>query len=401
MSYEGPPRRDRSGPPPPRPPGDFMPPQNPRPRPGPPPTARLRPAQPGPPQPGPPRPGSSQFREPQAPPPTRYPAQPSPAPRRRRRPGRILRALLVILLLLLVGLAVYVDRSLNRTDALDDYSGRVADTPGTNWLIVGSDSRAGLTAEEAAELATGDEAAAGGQRTDTIMLLHIPALGSGNAPALVSLPRDSAVPVPGRGRLKLNAAYAFGGPTLLVQTVETVTGVHVDHYAEIGFDGFAGMVDAIGGVQLCPAEPINDPLAGLDIPAGCQEFDGPQALGYVRTRHSPRGDLDRVVRQQEFLGALIAKVAGPGVLLNPLRIVPLAVRAPQAVTVDNGDHVWHLARLGWAMRSLSGADAVTTTVPIAGFGQVADGSSGVLWDREKASELFDALAQDQPVPAGS
>ncbi|MGH3941770.1 MAG: LCP family protein [Pseudonocardiaceae bacterium] len=303
--------------------------------------------------------------------------------------------LLVVLFLLVLGLAGYVDQSLNRTGALADYPDRIADTPGTNWLIVGSDSRAGLTADQATELSTGDEAGVRGQRTDTIMLLHIP--GSG-APTLVSLPRDSSVPIPGEGRHKLNAAYAFGGPPLLVQTVETVTGVHVDRYAEIGLGGFAAIVDDIGGVQLCPAEPINDPLAGLDIPAGCQELSGPEALGYVRTRHSPRGDLDRVVRQQEFLGALIAKAASPSVLLNPLRIVPLASSVPSAITVDNSARFWHLARLGWTMRALSGGDVVTTTVPIAGFGQIGDGSSAVLWDRERAGRMFDALAQDLPVP---
>jgi LCP family protein required for cell wall assembly len=305
--------------------------------------------------------------------------------------------LLGLLLLLIVGFAGYVDRALHRVEALADYPGRVANTPGTNWLIVGSDSRAGLTNAQEAELATGDVAGASGQRTDTIMLLHIPALGSGAQPTLVSLPRDSAVPIPGKGRNKINAAYAFGGPPLLVQTVETVTGVHVDHYAEIGFTGFAGLVDAVGGVQLCPPDPIDDPLAGLHIQAGCQQFTGPQALGYVRTRHSPRGDLDRVARQREFLGALIATAAGPSVLLNPFRLVPLVTSAPTAVTVDNGDHVWHLARLGWTMRSLTGGHAVTTTVPVAGFG-TAGGGSAVLWDRTRASRLFSALAQDQPVP---
>ncbi|MGH4014304.1 MAG: LCP family protein [Pseudonocardiaceae bacterium] len=310
----------------------------------------------------------------------------------------MLGALLGVLLLLIVGLAVYVDRSLNRVDALADYPERAGNTPGTNWLIVGSDSRAGLTPAEEAALTTGDEAAAGGQRTDTIMLLHIPGVLSDAPPTLVSLPRDSSVPIPGQGRRKLNAAYAIGGPTLLVQTVESVTGVHVDHYAEIGFGGFAGLVDDIGGVTLCPAEPIDDPLAGLNIPAGCQELDGPQALGYVRTRASPRGDLDRVARQREFVSALVATATGPSVLLNPLRIVPLAAGAPEAVTVDNGDHVWHLARLAWTMRALSGPDAVTTTVPIAGFGAVGDGGSAVLWDRERAVQMFDALAEDRPVP---
>ncbi len=306
--------------------------------------------------------------------------------------------ILGLLLVVVVGVAGYVDQSLQRVDALADYPGRVADTPGTNWLIVGSDSRAGLTPEQTARLTTGDEAAAGGQRPDTIMLMHIPALASGGTPTLVSLPRDSSVPVSGRGRLKLNTTFAFGGPTLLVQTVETVNGVHVDHYAEIGFGGFARLVDDVGGVQLCPTEPISDPLAGLDISAGCQVLDGPQALGYVRTRQSPRADLDRVVRQREFLGALIARASSPAVLFNPLRAGPLAVDVPDTVTVDDSGHVWNLARLGWAMRALSGGDAVTTTVPIAGFSTMSDGSAGVLWDREQAGRLFGALALDRPAP---
>ncbi len=306
--------------------------------------------------------------------------------------------LLGVLLLAVIGIAGYVERSLQRVDALAGYPGRIADTAGTNWLIVGSDSRAGLTPDQAARLTTGDEVGAGGRRTDTIMLMHIPALVGDGTPTLVSLPRDSSVPVPGQGRIKLNAAYAFGGPTLLVQTVETVTGVRVDHYAEIGFSGFANLVDDVGGVQLCPTEPISDPLAGLEIPAGCQLLDGPQALGYVRTRNSPRADLDRVVRQREFLGALVARASSPTVLLNPFRAGPLAVDAPDTVTVDDGGHVWNLARLGWALRALSGGDAVTTTVPIAGFSRMSDGSSGVLWDREQAGRLFDALAQDRPVP---
>jgi LCP family protein required for cell wall assembly len=310
----------------------------------------------------------------------------------------VLVVILSVLVLMVLGFAVYIDRSLQRTGALTEYPGRIAATAGTNWLIVGSDSRAGLSADQEARLTTGDEAAAGGSRTDTIMLMHIPALIGGGQPTLVSLPRDSSVPLAGHGRVKLNSTFALGGPTMLVQTVEKITGVHIDHYAEIGFAGFAGLVDDVGGVQMCPTEPIDDPLAGLNIPAGCQVLDGPQALGYVRTRHSPRGDLDRVVRQREFLGALIARAGSPGVLLNPFRAVPLAADAPDTVTVDDGDHVWDVARLGWAMRSLSHGDAVTTTVPFAGFGPVSDGSSGVLWNREQAAQLFTALAQDRPVP---
>ena len=332
----------------------------------------------------------------------RMPAAPPPVSRRpplrrrapRRRPGRIVAAILGVLALVVIGFAGYVDRTMQRTDALADYPGRIAGTAGTNWLIVGSDSRAGLTPDQESRLSTGDEAAAGGGRTDTIMLMHIPAVTGNGQLTLVSLPRDSSVPLAGHGRVKLNTTFALGGPTLLVQTVENVTGVHVDHYAEIGFGGFAGLVDDVGGVQMCPTDPISDPLAGLNIPAGCQVLDGPQALGYVRTRHTPRGDLDRVVHQREFLGALIARASSPAVLLNPFHIVPLAIDAPETITVDNGDHVWDLARLGWAMRSLSSGNAVTETVPIAGFGPVTDGTSGVLWDREAAGRLFSGLARE-------
>lgn len=303
--------------------------------------------------------------------------------------------MLLVFVLLVAGLAVYVDRSLNRIDALPDYPGRVADTPGTNWLIVGSDSRDGLTVEDRDVLMAGPEGVGTGQRTDTIMLVHVPSSGQ---PTLVSLPRDSLVPIEGQGRLKINAAFAIGGAPLLAQTVETVTGIRIDRYAEIGLAGFASIVDDVGGVEVCPPTPIVDPLAGLDIPAGCQELDGPQALGYVRTRNSPLGDLDRVARQREFVGALLSRATSPGVLLNPLRSIPMSTGLADALIVGDGEHVWHLARLGWALRGISSGGVVTTTVPFAGFEAADDGGEGLVWDREQALVLFDALAQDRPVP---
>lgn len=309
----------------------------------------------------------------------------------------MLRRILLVLVLLLAGLAVYVELSLTRTDALADYPDRVGNSTGTNWLIVGSDSREALSEEEQDQLATGTVA---GGRTDTIMLLHIPfPFVGGGEPTLVSLPRDSSVPLPGSGeRVKLNSTYSTGGPQLLVQTVETVTGIHIDHYAEIGFGGFAGIVDDIGGVEICLDEPISDPLADIDLPAGCQQLSGPQALGYVRTRATPAGDLDRVERQRQFLGALLERAVSPAVLLNPFRLVPLVTGVPDALTVDNGDHVWNLARLGWTMRGIASGEVVTITVPIDGFEELDNGSSAVSWDQEAASALFDALANDEPVP---
>jgi LCP family protein required for cell wall assembly len=326
-----------------------------------------------------------------SPPPQKLPRWMRVRPRRPRWGRRVGIALLVVLTLLL-GLAVWVDLRLNRVDALSDYAGRPAATPGADWLVVGSDSREGLTGEQRRRLGTGDAA---GRRADTMMLLHIPR--GGGSPTLVSLPRDSYVPIPGRGRNKLNAAYAFGGPKLLAQTVEQVTGIRIDHYMEIGFDGFASVVDAVGGVRICVKEPINDRNAALRLKAGCQELNSKQALGYVRTRASARGDLDRVERQRELLGSLIDKATSPGVLLNPLRNLPLVLNGTDAIAVDDGDHVHSLLRFPFAMRAVSGHGGIATTVPVAGTQTVSGAGSVVLWDRQRALALFEALKQDRSV----
>lgn len=290
-----------------------------------------------------------------------------------------------MLLVLALAFAVYIDVSLNRAEALPADSTTSSD--GTNWLIVGSDSRDGLSAQEQKDLATGGDV---GQRTDTIILLHSGSSGS----VLVSLPRDSFLDVPGYGREKLNAAYAFGGSQLLVKTVEKATGLHIDHYAEVGFEGFVGAVDAVGGVEICAKEAIKDPKAALNIKKGCQEMDGATALGYVRTRATAGSDFDRVERQRQFLSALVGQATSPTTLFNPFRLVPLATAMAGAITVDDGDHVWNLAGLALAMRGVSGSDGVTTTVPVASAGNVG-GASVVKWDKTRASALFAALANDE------
>jgi LCP family protein required for cell wall assembly len=317
---------------------------------------------------------------------------PGAKPRRRRHWGRRLGVVLLVLVVLLVGLGVWVDSRLTRVEALPDYQGRPAATPGTDWLIVGSDSREGLDEGRRRQLGTGQAA---GRRADTMMLLHIPR-GTGK-PTLVSLPRDSYVPIPGRGRNKLNAAYAFGGPPLLARTVEEVTGIRLDRYMEIGFDGFASVVDAVGGVQICPERAMRDPMAGLNVKAGCQVVASRQALAYVRTRAGGRGDLDRVERQQEFLGSLVDKITSPGVLLNPFRSIPLLNSGTDAVAVDQAAHVWNLVRFPFAMRDIAGGGGVATTVPVAGGATVPGAGSVVQWDRERALALFEALQRDQQV----
>jgi LCP family protein required for cell wall assembly len=201
---------------------------------------------------------------------------------------------------------------------------RPEDQPGTTYLLVGSDSRAGLSKEERKELGTGN---ASGQRTDTIMLLH-----TGDGPnLLMSVPRDSIVEVPGHGTTKINAAYAFGGAKLLVKTLENETGIRIDEYVEIGLGGLAGVVDAVGGIEICPTQNMKDPLANLNIKKGCQEVDGATALGYARSRHtSGIGDIERVKHQREVVAAVGDKVVSPWTFINPVRYWRLSSRSARA-----------------------------------------------------------------------
>lgn len=300
-------------------------------------------------------------------------------------------ACLLTLVVATLGTGYWIDTNLRRIPALAYYAERPSAGRGTTWLLVGSDSRTGLSPEQQAELATGGDMGDG--RTDTILLVHVAGIGSSTPTTMVSIPRDSYVAIPGYGEDKINAAFALGGAPLLAQTVEQATGLRLDHYAEIGFAGFAEMVDAVGGVTMCPAEPISDPLAGIDLAPGCQKLDGRTALGYVRTRATPRADLDRMTNQRAFMSALMHRVASPVVLANPLRWYPMAHAASGTVTVDEGAHVWDLARLAWAMHGT----VTTTTVPI---GEFTSGDSGsvVVWDEDAASRLFSAIASDSEIP---
>lgn len=301
---------------------------------------------------------------------------------------RVVAVLLVVLIVAVIAGYFWIGSRLKPVESLTDYSGRPAETPGEDWLLVGSDSRAGLTAAQRKKLATGK---AVGKRTDTMMLLHIPEDGR---PTLVSLPRDSYVPIEGNGSRKLNAAYAIGGPVLLTKTVERVTGIRIDHYMEIGFGGFVGIVDAIGGVNICVKQDIKDPKAGINLKKGCQDMDGGTALGYVRTRATGAiPDFERTQRQRQFFSAVVQKAASPGTLLNPFSSVPLALSAADSVAVDDGTGLFDLLSVGLAMRE----GPIATAVPIGSLPTI-NGESVVKWDTQKALRLFNALAADKPVP---
>jgi LCP family protein required for cell wall assembly len=308
--------------------------------------------------------------------------------RRWLRPKRILlilASLLVVVILAGVGLYFSFNSKLTRVDVLVPTS---LTSAGTNWLIAGSDSRGGLTRQEENQLALGHDI--GGSRSDTIMLLHMPA--NGTRPTLVSLPRDSYLPIPGHGYNKLNAAYAFGGPKLLIQTVQNVTGLRVDHFMSIGFGGLVGVVNDVGGVNLCLKAPMKDPKAGLNLKAGCQTLNGAQALGFVRTRAFQQGDLQREQDQRLLLKSLLSKMTSTGTLINPFAVIPAASGAASSVSVDSGTQLYQLVSVAFALR-----DPVTTTVPFGGFGNTSAGSV-VLWNKPKATQFFSDLAHDRTLP---
>ncbi|GAA0299623.1 LCP family protein [Kineococcus aurantiacus] len=322
---------------------------------------------------------------------------PDPRPARRRANVRRRRVLAVVAVLVVLAVAYPVVLAARGWSAVDRVAAlptgdRPAATPGTTYLIVGSDSRDGLSPEEIAEYSAGGDDISG-QRTDTIMLLHVPA-GGGPA-ALISVPRDSYVPIPGHDKNKINAAFATGGAPLLVQTVEGVSGLRVDHYVETGFGGFARIVDAVGGVEMCPATAVDDVRAGLDIQAGCQTMDGRTALGYARYRYSDvNGDFGRVQRQRELLGAITAKAASPATLLNPFRAFPLASAGGGAVTLDDDSSVTDLVGFLRGMRAATGADGVSMTVPVSDPNLRTSHGVAVKWDTEEALAMFEDLKRD-------
>jgi LCP family protein required for cell wall assembly len=223
------------------------------------------------------------------------------------------------------------------------------------------------------------------------MIVYVP---PGGRPALVSVPRDSYLPIPEHGSNKINAAYSFGGPKLLVQTVERNTGLRVDGYVEIGFGGFVNIIDALGGIEMCLPKAINDHDSHINLPQGCQTLDGTTALGYVRMRKAdPRGDLGRVERQREMLAAVAKKAASPATVFNPVRYWTVCNASTQAVTLDEQTSLLQTARLGLAMRSIAGGKGLTLTVPIADANARTSSGSAVLWDKKKAKAMFGDIAR--------
>ncbi|TDC55549.1 LytR family transcriptional regulator [Actinomadura sp. KC345] len=316
--------------------------------------------------------------------------------RRKRRWPRVLIAVGVFVALVVAGLGGLAwqrqssyNGNIDRIEGVmpDDGSNRPGpNVKGTeNWLLVGSDSRAqnGTTGQ-------GNQVwKPGQQRTDTIMLLHLPA--DRKKAYIVSFPRDSWVEVPGHGNQKINAAFSYGGPKLLIETVESLTGIRVDHYGAIDFEGFKSMTDALGGVTVDIKETVYDPARKKNWTAGKQKLDGEEALLFVRQRYNlPNGDFDRIKRQQAFLGALAKQAADRGTLTNPLKLDRFLSALTNSISVDEGVSAGDLRSLALSMRSVRASDVMFMTAPHKGTG-MRGRQSVVFLDAAKANALFEAV----------
>ncbi|MFI8993368.1 LCP family protein [Streptomyces sp. NPDC053542] len=357
----------------------------------------------------PPRPDAARGMAPQRP---VVPPQPrgggpyyaGPPPRRGGKFKRILISVLVILLVVSVGTYFWADSKLRKEADLSTVIDRPEEGDGTNYLIVGSDSREGMSAQQRKDLHTGGSAEAG-KRTDSMMILHV---GS-NGPTLISLPRDSNVTIPefqgsesgkmrpAMGPNKLNAAYAYDGPQLLTRTVEYNTGLHIDHYAEIGFTGFAGIVDAMGGVEMNIEKGFKDDKSGADFEAGRQTLNGQQSLAFVRSRYAFTGsDLDRTKNQQKFLAALANQAAAPGTLLNPFELYPVMGAGLDTLIVDKDMNPYLLGKMFLAMKDVNSGAGKSMNMPVSG-----SVGGNLQWDQAKVKQLVNELKNDEKVTVTS
>lgn len=328
------------------------------------------------------------------------PPEPSPPqptrPRRRRWPRRVLFGLLFVFLAALAwgGLsAMLLTNGIERIPSeqlpsLASHSGGPL-----NILLVGSDSRVDIDPELGGFFGDFD-----GERADVIILFH----ASGGSVQMVSLPRDLKVDIPGQGVNRINAAYAFGGPDLMVKTVQQATGLPVHHYVEVGFNEFADVADGLGGVDVDFPFAARDDKSGLSVEAGTDHLDGPQALAYVRSRRYEelqdgswvgldQGDIGRTQRQQAVLGQLLDSGTSPA---RFFRLPSLASSIGNSVTADDGLGLLDLVKIGWVLARADGIEA--TTLPVV---DAAEGGIAYLAPRQPdAAELLVAFGRGDPFP---
>ena len=276
-----------------------------------------------------------------------------------------------------------------------------------NYLVVGSDTREGLSRAEIKRLKVGGTEVAAGKRSDTMLLIHISK--KRDKAAIISIPRDTYALIPEHtntqgktvpaSHSKINSAFNWGGAPLLIQTFEEMSGLRIDHYIEVNFVGFVRMVDALGGVEICTKKDIDDPKSHLVLPAGVHNLNGIDALKYVRTREfDGLGDIGRMQRQQAFISSVVKKATSMGVLLNPITMTSFINSALSAVTTDEGLNSSDMIVLAKQLKSLSASNVRTLTVPLSDLYYNANGvTASVLWDPVLAPELWERLREDRAV----
>ncbi|MFE3193344.1 LCP family protein [Nocardia sp. NPDC059240] len=339
--------------------------------------------------------------------------------RRLATPGRVLTAVVAVLVLVVTGLGWHsVDQLVSSIERIGNLGlgGDNADGA-TDILMVGIDARTDahgnpLTTDELAMLHAGDDGE-GGLNTDTIVLIRVP--NDGSSATAISIPRDSYVDIPGIGMGKINSAYGvtkallqqklvdqgvtaaeadrrstLAGRQALVKTVANLTGITVDHYAEVGLLGFVLLTDAVGGVDVCLNNAVDEPLSGADFPAGPQKLNGAEALSFVRQRHElPRGDLDRIVRQQVYMAQLVHQVLSAKMLTSPSRLQELSNAVGRTVVLDDG---WDVLSFLHQLQDLSGGQVKFATIPVKDLNGWTDNGESVVRVDPPAVQKFVAKA---------
>jgi LCP family protein required for cell wall assembly len=299
--------------------------------------------------------------------------------------------LMSALVLLLAGsawsLSSYVNGAIGRVSA-----GTSGGTTGPlNVLLAGVDLRTGLTPRQQRMLHVGHAVSF---NSDTMMLIHVAADRS--SVTVVSLPRDSWVNIPGHGMNKINAAFGLGGPRLMVSTVEQDTGLTINHFVEVNFLGFVTVIDALGGVNICLPQAVNDPYSGLRLDAGIHHVNGVTALKYARDRHSfATSDLARIGNQQSLLASLMSEASSSGTLTNPVRLSSFLRSVLGVVKVDQN---LNLTALADQLRGITPGEVHFLTIPLSNTNYLtATGESAVLWNTSAADQIFAAFRADRPV----
>lgn len=301
------------------------------------------------------------------------------------------------------GLLSYYDGKIRRIPGLGSLLTGASDGP-LNILVVGADSREGLSKAEQRKLSVGGVGSDIGQRSDTMMLVHVS--GDRRQVTVVSLPRDSYVTIPAykdsqgdqhpAHKDKLNAAYSLGGAPLVIDTVQKLTSLPINHYVEVGFKGVVTMVDSLGGVDVCVPNAVDDRRSGLVLPAGKSHIGGAMGLAFVRARYiDPTADLGRMQRQQQFLASMFNRATSLGVLLNPAKLSSFLDAALSSVTVDESLDRDTLLSLAGDLQGLKPRNLHFLTVPLSDVSGYADGVGSVVnWDHAKAAHLFASLGDD-------